>query len=187
MITAGIMMSIWSTCLLYKTISDDDDDDKKPAWTINIVNPVDKGGNKIDKPLVEFNTDNIDRKLYRYGISSLALLSVRYATERSTSWWAPTTLDIIKSPTTATSYFDKIGTIYDVGLDLLNPEKSSEVIRSGGYKGMTRGTRDILKVLSATGVDNLVRSFHTDGVRATFNYYRKLSPTSMYVPGMEEW
>jgi hypothetical protein len=66
-------------------------------------------------------------------------------------------------------------------------QHADDEIKTGGYKHMTRRTRDVLKLGSAFGVDNLVRQWHTDGIKTTFNYYRKLTPTSAIVPSQSEW
>ena len=66
-------------------------------------------------------------------------------------------------------------------------QHGGDEIKTGGYKHMTRRTRDVLKLTSAFGFDNLVRQWHTDGIKSTFNYYRKLTPTSAIVPSQSEW
>jgi len=76
--------------------------------------------------------------------------------------------------------------MWGLAIDLFS-QRTGEEIKSGGYKHMTRGTRDILKILSPLGLDNIVRSWHTDGIKSTLNYYRSLTPTSAIVPSQSEW
>ena len=52
---------------------------------------------------------------------------------------------------------------------------------------MSRATRDICKIFAATGIDNIIRDFHTAGVKSKFNFYRGLAPISSILPTQEEW
>ena len=153
------------------------DDDKEPAWKLNLIG---------DGPLLEFKTEHMSDKFADWFRWKMALLATRGFTERLTPWWAPTALEPLTSPTVATSYLDDIGVMWGLVIDLFS-QRTTEEIKSGGYKHMTRGTRDLLKLFSAFGVDNLVRSWHTDGIKSTLNYYRGLTPTNAIVPSQSEW
>lgn len=61
------------------------------------------------------------------------------------------------------------------------------MITSGGYKGMTRGTRDILKITGFTGIDNVVRGWHTSGIKSTLNWYKGVSPNNFLIPTKKAW
>lgn len=178
-ITSLMFLMLWSVAFAR---SNDYDDDKDPVWLVNIAGLMPWTKEK----LLTFNFDNADKKFFDFLRWKLALLSTRGFTERLTSWWAPTVLELFTSPSTAKSYLDDIGTIWDLALDMFSQHAEDE-IKTGGYKHMTRRTRDVLKLTSAFGVDNLVRQWHTDGIKSTFNYYRKLTPTSAIVPSQQEW
>ena len=66
-----------------------------------------------------------------------------------------------------------------------------EPIRSGGYKSMSKGTKDILKFLSfVPGVamlDNIIRDCHVSGLKSTFNYYKSQSIIPYFIPSMKQW
>jgi len=173
-ITSLMFLMLWSVAFAR---TNDYDDDKDPVWLVNIAGLMPWTKEK----LLTFNFDNADKKFFDFLRWKLALLSTRGFTERLTSWWAPTVLELFTSPSTAKSYLDDIGTIWDLALDMFSQHAEDE-IKTGGYKHMTRRTRDVLKLTSAFGVDNLVRQWHTDGIKSTFNYYRKLTPTSAIVP-----
>ena len=61
------------------------------------------------------------------------------------------------------------------------------MVRSGGYKGMTRGTRDIMKITGATGIDNVIRNWHTSGIKSTLNWYQGVSPNNFLIPNKSTW
>jgi len=168
-IGAMLFAMLWSIAFARKN---DYDDDKKPAWTLNLT------GDDIG---LHVNTKNMDDKFYDWFRWKMALLATRGFTERLTSWWLPTAIEPLTSPTVATSYLDDIGTMWHLADDLFS-QRADEEIKSGGYKHMTRGTRDILKIMSPLGIDNLVRQWHTEGIKSTFRYYRSMAPTSAIVP-----
>ena len=178
-ITALMFMMLWSVAFAR---TNDYDDDKDPVWLVNIAGIMPWSKEK----LLTFDFDNADKKFFDFLRWKLALLSTRGFTERLTSWWPPTVLELFTSPSTAKSYLDDVCTIWDLSLDMFSQHADDE-IKTGGYKHMTRRTRDVLKLTSAFGVDNLVRQWHTDGIKSTFNYYRKLTPTSAIVPSQSEW
>lgn len=169
-----LFLTLWSVAFAR---SNNYDDDKEPVWKLNLIG---------DGPLLEIKPNHVQEKFMDFLRWKLALLATRGFTERLTSWWAPTVSELFTSPSTATSYLDDIGVMWGLVIDLFN-QRADEEIKTGGYKHMTRGTRDLLKLFSATGVDNLVRSWHTDGIKSTFNFYRKLAPTSAIVPSQEQW
>lgn len=153
------------------------DDDKDPAWQINLMG---------DDYWIKFKTDNMDDKFFDWMKWKLALLATRSFTERLTPWTPQIAIELFTSPTVVTSYLDDIGQMWGLATDLCS-QRTGEEIKTGGYKHMTRGTRDLLKLFSAFGVDNIVRSWHTDGIKSTLNYYRGLAPTSAIVPSQSEW
>ena len=178
-ITALMFLMLWSVAFAR---SNNYDDDKDPVWLLNIAGLIPWR----DEKFLTFDFDNADKKFFDFLRWKLALLSTRGFTERLTSWWPPTVLELFTSPSTAKSYLDDVCTIWDLSLDMFSQHADDE-IKTGGYKHMTRRTRDVLKLGSAFGVDNLVRQWHTDGIKSTFNYYRKLTPTSAIVPSQSEW
>ena len=110
-------------------------------------------------------------------------------TERTTMYWPGTVADLISSPSTAYSYVKDLGTCWDWIMDLFefNGGDVRKPIRSGAYKGMSHGTRDILKLAANTGIDNIMRNWSVDGLKTTYNYYRGLSPTSSFIPSKSEY
>ena len=178
-ITALMFLMLWSVAFAR---SNNYDDDKDPVWLVNIAGLMPW----TDEKLLTLDLDNADKKFFDFLRWKLALLSTRGFTERLTAWWPPTVLDLFTSPSTAKSYLDDVCAIWDLSLDMFS-QHADEEIKTGGYKHMTRRTRDVLKLTSAFGFDNLVRQWHTDGIKSTFNYYRKLSPTSAIVPSQSEW
>lgn len=174
MIGSLLFLMLWSVAFAR---SNNYDDDKEPVWTLNLIG---------DGPLLDIKPNHVEEKFMDFLRWKLALLATRGFTERLTSWWAPTVLELFTSPSTATSYLDDIGVMWGFIIDLFS-QRADEKIKTGGYKHMTRGTRDLLKLFSPLGVDNLVRSWHTDGIKSTFNFYRKLAPTNAIVPSQQEW
>jgi hypothetical protein len=164
--------------------ANDYDDDKDPTWTINIFDP--KGQ---DKPWLEYNAKNHDKKFMNWLRWKLALLSTRTFTERSTFYWPGTVTELLTSPSTAKSYLDDLGYNLELFMDLfeINGHDRSEVVKTGGYAGMTRGTRDILKITGFTGIDNVVRGWHTSGIKSTLNWYGNVSPNNFLVPSKSAW
>jgi hypothetical protein len=116
-----------------------------------------------------------------------ALLTTRLFTERAGSFWPGTIMELLTSPTTVYSYITDVGRTLDLCADFLgiNGHSNDEMIKSGAYKNMSRGTRDVLKMFKANGVDNLVRNWHTDGVKSVLNYYSKITPTEWFIPAKE--
>jgi len=178
-ITALAFLMLWSVGFAR---SNDYDDDKDPVWLVNIAGLMPW----TEEKFLTFDFDNADKKFFDFLRWKLALLSTRGFTERLTAWWPPTVLELFTSPSTAKSYLDDICSIWDLSMDMFSQHGGDE-IKTGGYKHMTRRTRDVLKLTSAFGFDNLVRQWHTDGIKSTFNYYRKLTPTSAIVPSQSEW
>lgn len=178
-ITALAFLMLWSVGFAR---SNDYDDDKDPVWLVNIAGLMPW----TEEKFLTFDFDNADKKFFDFLRWKLALLSTRGFTERLTAWWPPTVLELFTSPSTAKSYLDDVCSIWDLSMDMFSQHGGDE-IKTGGYKHMTRRTRDVLKLTSAFGFDNLVRQWHTDGIKSTFNYYRKLTPTSAIVPSQSEW
>lgn len=162
----------------------DYDDDKDPTWSINIFDPEGK-----DLPILHYNGKNHGDKFNNWLRWKMALLATRTFVETSTFYWPGTVTELITSPSTAKSYLDDIGTTLDLWMDLfeINGHNKNEVVRSGGYKGMTRGTRDILKITGATGIDNLVRGWHTSGIKSTLNWYSGVAPNNFLIPNKSTW
>lgn len=185
-LTGMLFMMLWSVAFAR---SHDYDEDKDPVWTLNVDLKETLPWNWFnDKNVVDldFNFKNADDKFLDFLRWKLALLSTRGFTERFTPWWLPTAFEPLTSPTVVTSYLDDIGVIWGLVIDLFS-QRTSEEIKQGPYKHMTRGTRDVLKLLSPLGFDNLVRQWHTDGIKSTFRYYRGLKPIDVIVPTQQEW
>jgi len=155
----------------------DYDEDKELAWKLNIIGAG---------PFIEFNGSNVDKKLADWARWKTALLVTRTFNERLTPWWMPTAFEPLTSPTVAISYLDDIGVTFGFITDLFS-QRADENIKNGGYKGMTRGTRDVLKILSPLGVDNITRQWHTAGVKSTLKYYTGITPTKFIVPSQKEY
>lgn len=164
--------------------SRDYDDDKDPTWTINIFDTAGK-----DKGLIDFDGKNYDLKFTNWLRWKLALLATRTFTERSTFYWPGTVTELISSPSTAKSYLDDLGYNLELFMDLfeINGHDRNEVIKSGGYSGMSRGTRDVLKITGFTGIDNVVRVWHTSGIKSTLNWYQGVSPNNFLIPTKSTW
>ena len=171
------LLGFWMVWSWFFARENDYDDDKENAWTLELF-----GENKG----LHFKTLNMDKKFFNWMRWKMALLSTRTFTERLTPWTPQVAIELFTSPSTATSYLDDIGQFWGLFIDLINGDVDKE-IKNGGYKHTSRGTRDILKLFSFTGIDNIVRSWHEDGIKSTANYYRKLSPTTLFIPSQEQW
>lgn len=161
-----------------------DDDDKDPTWTINLFDPEGE-----DRPWLQYNSKNHDKKFMNWLRWKLALLSTRTFTERSTFYWPGTVTELLTSPSTAKSYLDDLGYNLELFMDLfeINGHDNQELVKTGGYRGMTRGTRDVLKITGFTGIDNVVRGWHTSGIKSTLNWYGNVSPNNFLVPSKSAW
>ena len=164
--------------------TNDYDKDKEPLWTVNIFDPENE-----DRGLLQFNGNNANDKMLNWLRWKLALLATRTFTERSTFWWPGTVTELINTPSTAVSFLDSTAYVLQLFMDLfeINGHDRQEVIKSGGYKGMTRGTRDIIKIASPLGVDNIVRNWHTSGIKSTLNWYSGVSPNNLLIPNKSTW
>ena len=164
--------------------TNDYDEDKDPMWTVNIFDPEGE-----DRGILEFNGKNAGDKMLNWTRWKLALLATRTFTERSTFYWPGTVTELISSPSTAKSYLDDLGYSLELFMDLfeINGHDRNEMVRSGGYKGMTRGTRDIMKITGATGIDNVIRNWHTSGIKSTLNWYQGVSPNNFLIPNKSTW
>lgn len=187
-ILSEIIMIAGAAKLMLLTVAfaraNDYDDDKDPTWTVNIFDP-----NGQDKPWLEYNAKNHDKKFMNWLRWKLALLSTRTFTERSTFYWPGTVTELLTSPSTAKSYLDDLGYNLELFMDLfeINGHDRSEMVKTGGYAGMTRGTRDVLKITGFTGIDNIVRGWHTSGIKSTLNWYGNVSPNNFLVPSKSAW
>ena len=164
--------------------SNDYDDDKDPTWSVNIFDPEGQ-----DKGLIEVDTKNYDKKFTNWFRWKLALLATRTFTERSTFYWPGTATELLTSPSTAKAYLDDLGYNLDLLMDVfeVNGHNRSDLVKSGGYAGMSRGTRDVLKITGFTGIDNVVRGWHTSGIKSTLNWYQGVSPNNFIVPSKSVW
>ena len=77
----------------------------------------------------------------------------------------------------------------DLFMDLfsINGHNSSEAVKTGGYAGMSRGTRDIIKMMGPLGIDNLIRNWHTSGLKSTLNWYSGVTPNNFILPNKSTW
>ena len=157
-----------------------------PFWTINFVDPKKKGEIQ-DRPLIQINTKNWQKKMLNWARWENALLSTKLFNESITPWSPITPMEIVNNPTVAKSYLEDMGRMWSIGMDLMHPAKLREEVTSGGYQHMSRATRDICKIFAATGIDNIIRDFHTAGVKSKFSFYRGLAPISSILPTQEEW
>lgn len=167
-----------------------DDDDKKSAWVIDLVSGEENANNyEVNLGALKFNTSNAVNNGLNWLRWKFALLSTRTMTERSTFYWPGTAMELVRSVSTAQSYTNDLGYTIDLFMDLLsiNGHDSSEYIKTGGYSGMTRGTRDLLKIAGPTGIDNLVRNWHTSGIKSTLNWYSGVTPNSFILPNKSTW
>ena len=164
----------------------DGDDDKDPVWTLNLIDPE----GKDDCNFLDINTHNVNESFKNWIRWKLLTLTTKLINERTTTWWPGTITDIVKSPTTATSFLDDLGTMFDFTTDIFRGDLR-EPIRSGGYKSMSKGTKDILKFLSffpgVAMLDNIIRDCHVSGLKSTFNYYKSQSIIPYFIPSMKQW
>lgn len=171
-----LQSALWSIAFARKH----DYDDTTPTWTVNVIG---------DGPFLDINTNNYFDKLMNWGRWKLALVAERSFTERVTFYWPGTINELINSPSTATTFLENIGYTIDLAMGLfsINGEDNREIINRGAYKGMTKGTRNALKLFSPLGVNNLVRGWHTSGIKSTLNYYRNVSPNKYLIPSQKKW
>lgn len=160
----------------------DYDEDKDPTLTVDLIDTE-----KKDHPwwsIVNLDFKNFDEKFLNWARWKFALLSTRVFTERTTFYWPGTIKELISSPTTAISYLDNLEEVFNLWMDLfgINGHDKHEEIKQGGYKGMSRGTRDIMKITSPTGIHNLIRNWRTPGIKSTLNWYQRISPNSFLIP-----
>ena len=164
----------------------DGDDDKDPVWALNLIDPE----GREDCNFLDVNTQNINSSFKNWIRWKLLTLTTKLINERTTTWWPGTITDIVKSPTTATSFLDDLGTMFDFTTDIFRGNLR-EPIRSGGYKSMSKGTKDILKFLSffpgVAMLDNIIRDCHVSGLKSTFNYYKSQSIIPYFIPSMKQW
>ena len=164
----------------------DGDDDKDPVWTLNLIDPE----GREDCNFLDVNTQNVNESFKNWIRWKLLTLTTKLINERTTTWWPGTITDIVKSPTTATSFLDDLGTMFDFTTDIFRGNLR-EPIRSGGYKSMSKGTKDILKFLSffpgVAMLDNIIRDCHVSGLKSTFNYYKSQSIIPYFIPSMKQW
>lgn len=127
-----------------------------------------------------------------YIIQLINLLTLRLAIERYT-WYSPTTaMEIIKSPTTALSDWERKLKIFALGEDLVTylamqsgiiENNGDEYVKRGYYKNEPVWKRDLYSVLSMTGIHNWYKSMPESlggggarTIRETTNFYKSLKP-----------
>lgn len=171
------------TKLVYSMFPSWDDDDKDPNWTINVFDPEDE-----DRNLIDFRDDveSYSKDFQRLVLWDTAALLTKLTFERTTPYWYGTIVDIIKSPTPVTSYIDQLEGLYNIMPDALNG-KLRDPITTGGYRGMTRGTKDICNVLSAAGINNIVKAWHVSGRKSSFNYYSQQGLNRFFVQSQSDY
>lgn len=171
------------TKLLYSLFPSWDDDDKDPNWTINVFDPEDE-----DRNLIDFRDDveSYSKDYQRLVLWDTAALLTKLTFERTTPYWYGTIIDIIKSPTPVTSYIDQLEGLYNIIPDSFNG-KLRDPITTGGYRGMTRGTKDICNVISATGLNNIVKAWHVAGRKSSFNFYSQQGLNRFFVQSQSDY
>lgn len=171
------------TKLLYSLFPSWDDDDKDPNWTINVFDPEDE-----DRNLIDFRDDveSYSKDYQQLVLWDTAALLTKLTFERTTPYWYGTIIDIIKSPTPVTSYIDQLEGLYNIIPDSFNG-KLRDPITTGGYRGMTRGTKDICNVLSATGLNNIVKAWHVAGRKSSFNFYSQQGLNRFFVQSQSDY
>lgn len=175
-LTASLLGVVLPWCF-----SGDEDDDKDPVWTLNIFDPEGE-----DRPLLDVDWSRANNSLKNWMRWKLMLLNTRLINERLTPWLPQTAMDLINSPTTALSYYDNLSMSADLVKDIVTGDINTE-IKSGGYKGMSKGTKDVLATFSHIPINNIVKDFHVGGIKSTFNYYRNQSVLPFFIPSMREW
>lgn len=176
----GLTVSLLGVVLPW-CFSGDEDDDKDPVWTLNIFDPEGE-----DRPLLDVDWSRANNSLKNWMRWKLMLLNTRLINERLTPWLPQTAMDLINSPTTALSYYDNLSMSADLVKDIVTGDINTE-IKSGGYKGMSKGTKDVLATFSHIPINNIVKDFHVGGLKSTFNYYRNQSVLPFFIPSMKEW
>lgn len=171
------------TKLLYALFPSWDDDDKDPNWTINVFDPEDE-----DRNLIDFRDDveSYSKDFQKLVLWDTAALLTKLTFERTTPYWYGTIIDIIKSPTPVTSYIDQLEGLYNIIPDSFNG-KLRDPITTGGYRGMTRGTKDICNVISATGLNNIVKAWHVAGRKSSFNFYSQQGLNRFFVQSQSDY
>lgn len=171
------------TKLVYSMFPSWDDDDKDPNWTINVFDPEDE-----DRNLIDFRDDveSYRKDFQRLVLWDTAALLTKLTFERTTPYWYGTIIDIIKSPTPVTSYIDQLEGLYNIIPDSFNG-KLRDPITTGGYRGMTRGTKDICNVISATGLNNIVKAWHVAGRKSSFNFYSQQGLNRFFVQSQSDY
>lgn len=171
------------TKLLYALFPSWDDDDKDPNWTINVFDPEDE-----DRNLIDFRDDveSYSKDFQKLVLWDTAALLTKLTFERTTPYWYGTIIDIIKSPTPVTSYIDQLEGLYNIIPDSFNG-KLRDPITTGGYRGMTRGTKDICNVISATGLNNIVKAWHVAGRKSSFNFYSQQGLNKFFVQSQSDY
>lgn len=171
------------TKLLYSLFPSWDDDDKDPNWTINVFDPEDE-----DRNLIDFRDDveSYSKDYQKLVLWDTAALLTKLTFERTTPYWYGTIIDIIKSPTPVTSYIDQLEGLYNIIPDSFNG-KLRDPITTGGYRDMTRGTKDICNVLSATGLNNIVKAWHVAGRKSSFNFYSQQGLNRFFVQSQSDY
>lgn len=171
------------TKFVYSMLPSWDDDDKDPNWTINMFDPEDE-----DRNLIDFRDDveSYSKDFQRLVLWDTAALLTKLTFERTTPYWYGTIVDIIKSPTPVTSYIDQLEGLYNIIPDAFNG-KLRDPITTGGYRGMTRGTKDICNVLSATGLNNVVKAWHVAGRKSSFNFYSQQGLNRFFIQSQSDY
>lgn len=171
------------TKFLYSLFPSWDDDDKDPNWTINVFDPEDE-----DRNLIDFRDDveSYNKDFQRLVLWDTAALLTKLTFERTTPYWYGTIIDIIKSPTPVTSYIDQLEGLYNIIPDAFNG-KLRDPITTGGYRGMTRGTKDICNVLSATGLNNVVKAWHVAGRKSSFSFYSQQGLNRFFIQSQSDY
>ena len=155
-LTASLLGVVLPWCF-----SGDEDDDKDPVWTLNIFDPEGE-----DRPLLDVDWSRANNSLKNWMRWKLMLLNTRLINERLTPWLPQTAMDLINSPTTALSYYDNLSMSADLVKDIVTGDINTE-IKSGGYKGMSKGTKDVLATFSHIPINNIVKDFHVGGIKST--------------------
>lgn len=171
------------TKFLYSLFPSWDDDDEDPNWTINVFDPEDE-----DRNLIDFRDDveSYNKDFQRLVLWDTAALLTKLTFERTTPYWYGTIIDIIKSPTPVTSYIDQLEGLYNIIPDAFNG-KLRDPITTGGYRGMSRGTKDICNVLSATGLNNVVKAWHVAGRKSSFNFYSQQGLNRFFIQSQSDY